>query len=99
MQATRTSPHYRLYALPDGKRPGLIRARDGVAIEVEIWEMPLAHYGSFVAAIRSPLGIGTLTLENAESVQGFLCEADAIDGAQDISATGGWRAYLHSAKT
>ncbi len=99
VQATRTSPNYRLYALPDGKRPGLVRARNGVAIEIEIWEMPLSHYGSFVAAIRSPLGIGTLTLENGASVQGFLCEADAIDGAQDISATGGWRAYLDSTKT
>ena len=99
VQATRTSPDYRLFALPDGKRPGLIRARDGVAIEVEIWEMPLAHYGSLVAAIRSPLGIGTLTLENGETVQGFLCEADAAGSAQDISTTGGWRAYLHSVKT
>jgi allophanate hydrolase len=29
-------------------------------------------------------------------VQGFVCEAIAAAGARDISAFGGWRAYLAS---
>jgi allophanate hydrolase len=30
-------------------------------------------------------------------VHGFLCEAAALQGAPDISALGGWRAYLAQA--
>jgi allophanate hydrolase len=30
---------------------------------------------------------------DGEPVKGFLCEAHAVQGAEDISAWGGWRAY------
>ena len=96
---TTTSADYRLYALPGNppQRPGLIRVshhEQGVAIEVEIWELPTRKFGSFVAGIPTPLGIGTLTLANGETVQGFLCERYAIENALDISHWGGWRNYL-----
>jgi allophanate hydrolase len=58
--------------------------------------MPVQHYGSFVALIPAPLGIGTLALEDGSSVQGFVCEAQALQGAEDITHLGGWRAYLAS---
>jgi allophanate hydrolase len=92
----RTSAHYRLYAI-DGTRPpkpGLVRGDTGSAIEVEIWELPTEHFGSFVAAIPPPLGIGTLTLEDGSEVKGFICESHAVAGARDISSFGGWRNYL-----
>ena len=97
--STTTSPDYRLYALPGEppKRPGLIRVdrnEQGAAIEVEVWELPVREFGSFVAGIPAPLGIGTITLANGEAVQGFLCERYAIAGAEDISRFGGWRGYL-----
>ena len=95
-----TSPFYRLYALSGGAipKPGLIRqAHDqGLAIEVEVWNLPPAGFGRFVANIPSPLGIGTLVLEDGEEVKGFLCESFAIADAPDISHLGGWRAYLES---
>jgi allophanate hydrolase len=96
---TRTAPCYRLYALPGGapQRPGLVRARDGGHIEVEVWELPLEHFGGFVAAIPTPLGIGKLELENGQWVSGFLCEAHATRTAADITETGSWRAYLTAA--
>lgn len=103
VSSTTTSKNYRLYALPKAasqgiEKPGLVRvAQDGHAIEVEVWEMPVEHYGSFVALIPSPLGIGTLELADGAFVQGFLCESLALDGAEDISAHGGWRAYRRSA--
>jgi len=99
LQATTTSNDYRLYALPDTTppKPGLARvARDGAAIEVEVWEMPLRHFGGFVAAIPAPLGIGALQLHDGRHVKGFICEPWALDGAQDITSHGGWRAYLAS---
>lgn len=98
-----TAPHYRLYALPGTTppKPGLLRVapNQGSRIALEIWDMPLAGYGSFVALIPAPLGIGTLELGDGNSVQGFVCEAQALqDGALDISHLGGWRAYLQSLK-
>jgi len=94
---TLTKPVYKLYALPGGppQRPGLIRADSGGAsIELEIWRMPVTAYGKFVAAIPGPLGIGTIHLVDGTAVQGFLCESVAVDGAVDITDSGGWRAYL-----
>jgi allophanate hydrolase len=97
---TETAPHYRLYALPGTvpPKPGLLRVApgEGAGIEVEVWEMPLTQYGSFVALVPAPLGIGTLTLADGGTVQGFLCEPLALAGAQDITALGGWRAYIAS---
>jgi allophanate hydrolase len=96
VRTCRTAPLYRLYALPgtEPPKPGLVREPSGAAVEVEVWEMPLAHYGSFVAGIPAPLGIGTLELEDGSRVQGFVCEGFAARGARDISDFGGWRAYL-----
>ncbi len=96
--ASQTAAHYRLYALPGTvpPKPGMLRVAEqrGARIDVEVWQMPTEHYGSFVALIPSPLCIGTLELADGSAVQGFLCEAQATTGAQDISQFGGWRAYI-----
>jgi allophanate hydrolase len=97
LRATRTAPCYRLFALPGGPpyRPGLMRdTKGGSSIEVEVWAVPTREFGSFVAAIPAPLGIGKLELEDRSYVSGFICEGYALDSAQDITASGGWRAYL-----
>ena len=98
VEATHTSPHYRLYALQGTvpPKPGLSRSDDGAAIAVEVWEMPLAHFGRFVAGVPAPLGIGTVTLANGKSCKGFICEGHALAQATDITAFGGWRAYCRS---
>lgn len=95
---TTTAKGYRLYALPNTTppKPGLVRSAGGAAIEVEVWELDDAAFGSFVAAVPSPLVIGTLELENGESVKGFLCEGYAVEGAREITRFGGWKAYLES---
>jgi allophanate hydrolase len=91
---TTTAPEYRLYALPDGRRPGLVRVvSGGAAIEVEVWELPGAHFGSFVDGIPAPLGIGRTVLSDGSQLAGFVCEPVGVDGATDITAYGGWRAY------
>ncbi len=97
--STTTSSNYKLYALPGPSplRPGLIRVNEneqGTTIEVEVWELPAREFGGFVANIPAPLGIGTITLANGETVQGFLCERYAVGNATDISHLGGWRNYL-----
>jgi len=95
-----TAPHYRLFALSGTKppKPGLLRVKNGAgaAIEVEVWALDDAAFGRFVAAVPPPLSIGTLDLDDGRPVKGFLVEADAVDGARDISSFGGWRAFVNS---
>jgi allophanate hydrolase len=96
---TRTAPVYRFYTLPGGPpfRPGLIRVKEhGVAVDVEVWRVPTEHFGSFVAGIPAPLGIGKVKLADGSEVSGFICEALGVADATDISMLGGWRQYLAS---
>ena len=98
MQRTQTSANYRLYALPGGppSRPGLVRDLHSVAIEVEVWAMPAHQVGGFLQLIPAPLGLGKVELADGEWVTGFICAPGGIEGATDISAFGGWRAWLDS---
>ena len=96
LRRTHTAPGYRFYAM-EGKvaRPGLVAvATGGAAIEAEIWAIPAAALGSFLAGIPAPLGLGKLTLEDGGEVIGFICEPGKLGNARDITALGGWRAYL-----
>jgi allophanate hydrolase len=99
-RTTRTAARYRLFALPGTQppKPGMVRDGSGAgqAIELEVWRMPMRAFGSFIAGIPSPLGVGRIELEDGELVQGFLCESWAVSGAEDISRFGGWRAFLAS---
>ena len=97
---TCTSNAYRLYALPGTvpPKPGVARVGTGTgtAIAMELWDMPLNRFGEFVAEIPAPLGIGSVELDSGEWVKGFICEPWGIEGAQDISAFGGWKNFLAS---
>lgn len=98
---TATAPRYRLHALPGTTppKPGLGRVapgESGSAIAVEVWQMPLAAVGSFLALIPQPLGLGSIELADGRWVHGFVCEGHALAQAPDISRHGGWRAYLAS---
>ena len=98
-QRTTTAPVYRMYALAGGPpyRPGLILDEHaGAAIDVEIWSVPAEHFGSFVAGIPAPLGIGKVRVADGSVVSGFICEPYGIEGAEDITQMGGWRAYMAS---
>jgi allophanate hydrolase len=99
VRTVRTTRGYSLYALPGTvpAKPGLVY--DGVgqgAIELEIWELDTAGFGSFTAEIPPPLGIGTIALEDGGAVKGFLCEAHAVVNGEDITAWGGWRNWLRA---
>jgi allophanate hydrolase len=94
---TKSAPHYRLFALAGftPPRPGMLRAAEGgAAIEVEVWRVPTENFGSFVDGIPAPLGIGTVELEGGETLRGFVCEAHAVAGAEEVTQLGSWRAYV-----
>ena len=95
-----TAPDYKLYALPTAPpKPGMLRvdAGQGAAIELEVWALAASAFGQFVAAIPPPLSIGTIRLADGRNVKGFLVEAAGLEGARDITAFGGWRAYTAEA--
>jgi len=97
VEATRTASTYRLYAIADSvpPKPALVRDRQGgAAIDVEIYEMDLAAFGSFVADVPPPLAIGSVTLASGEMVKGFVAEPRALDGAEEITALGNWRTFM-----
>ncbi|MEN6544035.1 allophanate hydrolase [Parvibaculum sp.] len=96
VERTRTAASYQLYALAGGPpfRPGLVKSAAGTAIELEVWRLPRAQVGSFLAGVPQPLVIGTVDLANGRKVKGFLCETSGLAGAEDITSFGGWRRFL-----
>lgn len=97
VEATHSAAAYRLYALADGKRPGMIRdSEQGRAIAVEVWELPSSELGSFLVGIPAPLGLGKVELTDGRWLTGFICENYGLQGATDITEWGGWRAWLAS---
>jgi allophanate hydrolase len=100
VKSCRTSAEYRLFALRDTfpPKPGLVREPEfaGPGIELEVWAVPEDRFGDFVAAVASPLAIGTVKLDTGEWVTGFVCEPCALAGAEEITHFGGWRRYRAS---
>jgi allophanate hydrolase len=100
IRTCRTSPDYRLFALPNTvpAKPGLAREPnyEGPGIEVEVWSVPEDRFGSFVAAVPPPLAIGSVRLDSGEWVKGFVCEPHGLAGAEEITHFGGWRNYAVS---
>ncbi|MBW8855991.1 MAG: allophanate hydrolase, partial [Bradyrhizobium sp.] len=101
LEESSTAPDYKLYALDTTPpKPGMLRVGPGAGapVKLELWALSAASFGRFVAAIPPPLSIGTIRLADGSSVKGFIVEPAAIDGARDISAFGGWRAFVTEKK-
>jgi allophanate hydrolase len=100
IESSKTAPHYRLFVLADTSppKPGLLRVKngEGAPIELEVWALPDAAFGRFVAKIPPPLSIGTIELTDGRGVKGFLVEAEAVKDARDVSSFGGWRKFVRS---
>lgn len=94
--AFETAPEYRLYAIANSvpPKPALVHTGEGASIAVEVYELGVAEFGSFTVEVPPPLAIGTVTLSDGTSVKGFVAEPRALDGAEDITHLGGWRAYI-----
>ncbi|MEM9281441.1 MAG: allophanate hydrolase [Verrucomicrobiota bacterium] len=97
-----SAPDYQMYALPAEHglppRPGMIRVAEGAgsSLPLESWAVPADQFGSFVAGIPGPLGIGKVRLQNGRMVVGFICEGELPEGSSDITELGGWRNYVSS---
>ncbi|MBF4521212.1 allophanate hydrolase [Acinetobacter towneri] len=98
IKQTRTTSHYKLYALKNTTppKPGLQYHEKGSSIEVEVWDIPRALFGDIVAEVPAPLGIGNAQLIDGTWVKGFICEGYALGDATDITHFGGWREFMKS---
>ncbi|MFE6331978.1 allophanate hydrolase [Streptomyces sp. NPDC057798] len=96
VSTTTTADTYRLYALSTvPAKPGLVRAREGGrTIEAEVWQLPAEGLGALLASLPRPMALGSVELADGTFVPGFLCEPQALEGAHEITAYGGWRAAL-----
>ncbi len=99
---TTTSANYELYHLPDTTppKPGMVRVSEGGQhIALEVYDVPAWAVSGFLLKIPSPLGLGKVELVDGQWVTGFVCEPLGIVGAKNVSAYGGWRAYMEAPKT
>jgi len=97
VKKTQTKKGYRLFVLEnkDPIRPGMIYdSTSSSQIELEVWSMKVENFGKFMKQIASPLGIGSVFLEDDTYVYGFLCEADFVKDAKEISELKSWRNFI-----
>lgn len=94
--AARTAPRYRFYSVRD-EFPALWPADDGVAVEGELYDVPLEVIRDrFIPAEPPELELGVVELADGGSALVVVLRAEAHAsgaGLTDISAHGGWRAY------
>ncbi|MEM9116305.1 MAG: gamma-glutamylcyclotransferase [Cyanobacteria bacterium P01_F01_bin.56] len=95
---TQTEPAYRLWTIDD-QYPAMIRvAEGGVAIAVEVWEVPLAGLGVILMQEPPGLAIGKVQLIDGATVLGVIGEPLTVVGKTEITQFGGWRIYQASAQ-
>jgi gamma-glutamylcyclotransferase (GGCT)/AIG2-like uncharacterized protein YtfP len=93
---TTTAPVYRLWSIGD-RYPAMLRvATGGVAIAVEVWDVPAAGLGVLLEQEPPGLCMGKVTLANGETVLGILGEPISCENQHEITQWGGWRAYQES---
>ena len=94
VEETLTEPAYRLWSIND-RHPAMVRvAEGGRAIAVEVWAVPGEGIASILLAEPPGLAIGKVKLASGRTVLGVLGEPILCEGRKEITAYGGWRAYI-----
>jgi len=98
LAGTTTAARYRLLRTGGaGSVPVLVTAPDGgAAIEVETWRLPAAALPDILARSSPSVCLGRVELADGSTEIGFVADTSALDDEDlsDITAYGGWRAYL-----
>lgn len=91
-----TEAAYRLWTIDDNY-PAMVKVREGgVAVAVEVWDVPLAGLGIVLSQEPPGLAIGKVRLADGEDVLGVIGESLTVEGKKEITEYGGWRAYHKS---
>lgn len=90
-----TESVYRLWSINDD-HPAMVRVTDGtgVKVAVEVWSVPAAGLASILLNEPPGLCVGKVRLNDGSIVLGVLGEPALVEGHREITAYGGWRAYI-----
>lgn len=93
LERTRTAPAYRLYRVDD-RWPALVRAADGVAIDVELYECTEGHLERLTALEPPGWNREPLVLEDGREVEAFIGDESLVARGVDVSEHGSWAAFV-----
>ena len=88
-----TAPAYRLARLDTvPAKPGLARVGRGAGVSIggQLWLVPAAALGDFLAHLPAPMSLGRVQLADGSEAVGFGCSLEAWRGGVDISEHGDW---------
>ena len=92
-----TEACYRIWSIGD-RHPAMQRvspaAGGGTRVALELWDVPLAGLASILQNEPPGLSIGKVLLKDGSVVLGVLGEPFLCEGQREITAFGGWRAYM-----
>src|SRR5262249_29182753 len=89
-----TDACYRLWSIDD-RHPAMLRTPgQGAAIALELWDVPLEGLAQVLMSEPPGLAIGKVVLADKSIVLGVLGEPFLCEGKREITAHGGWRAYV-----
>jgi len=91
----RTAPRYRIYSIGD-VHPGMFEvAEGGISVPGEMYRLPDDVWARVEAGEPPGLYKGPVTLDDGRVMDGILFPREMAEGIhRDISAFGGWRAYV-----
>jgi gamma-glutamylcyclotransferase (GGCT)/AIG2-like uncharacterized protein YtfP len=95
LERTRTAPVYRLYRVDD-RWPALVRAADGVAIDVELYGCTEEHLERLRALEPPGWNREPLVLEDGREVEAFIGDESLVARGVDVSEHGSWAAHVAS---
>ena len=91
-----TDACYRIWSIGD-RHPAMLRTPgEGTSVPLEIWEVPVAGIADVLSREPPGLAIGKVVLRDGSTVLGVLGEPFICKGEREITAYGGWRAYMAS---
>lgn len=97
MREDSTAPCYRLFSIGD-RHPAMLRTGGpgGARVALEVWGVPAAGLAQVLVSEPPGLAIGKVLLDDGSIVLGVLGEPFLCEGQKEITAFGGWRAYMAS---
>ena len=94
----KTAACYRIFSISD-RHPAMLRtAGQGARVALEIWDVPADGIAQILLNEPPGLAIGKVLLDDGSVVLGVLGEPFLCEGQKEITALGGWRAYIAARK-
>ncbi len=90
----RTAPCYRVWTVGD-RHPAMLRSTNGgVAVELELWDVPGDGVVQILESEPPGLTVGKVLLADGSQVLGVVGEPYILEGEREITEFGSWRSYV-----